>query len=97
MKSPYPMEPSDEDLEAWESQIPELAAKATEEAYNRARQAGLSVTMIKGTWIVSLHPDGSADLFRTAKPRRRVKIGNVISAKKTAKPASSSAHERTKL
>ena len=49
---------TDEDYERFEEQIPALAERATREAYERAIQSGLPVTILIGNTIVQVLANG---------------------------------------
>lgn len=51
-----------------------IAAEAGADAYRRALDAGISVTVVEGGWIVRHHPDGRRERVRpvgTGKPEER--------------------------
>ena len=66
---------SEEAIQELEAQIPALAAMATKMAYDRAKQAGHTVVVSKGGFIVAEHPDGTERTIAACKPTRKVTAG----------------------
>ena len=66
---------SEEAIQELEAQIPVLAAMATKMAYDRAKQAGHTVVVSKGGFIVAEYADGSERILATCKPKRKVIAG----------------------
>lgn len=67
---------TEKEIEAQEECIPELAKKATQEAYHRALQAGITVTVVEAGRIVQFTQtaDGikKTETGKRTQPRRRV-------------------------
>lgn len=66
---------SEEAIQELEGQIPALAAMATKMAYEKAKQAGHTVVVSKGGFIVAEHPDGTERTIAACKPTRKVTAG----------------------
>ncbi len=62
---------TDDDYERFEEQIPALAERATREAYERALQSGLPVTILVGNSIVEVTLDGTVKEIKKLPQSRR--------------------------
>nr|WP_288453317.1 hypothetical protein [uncultured Pseudomonas sp.] len=65
-------EKATQDLEA---QIPEKASLATKHAYEKAKASGLTVLLSRDGFIIAERADGTEQIVRASKPRRKVKAG----------------------
>ncbi|SOD80291.1 hypothetical protein SAMN06269250_1328 [Spirosoma fluviale] len=64
---------TDEDYERFEEQLPALAEQATREAYERALQSGLPVTILVGNIIVQVTANGGiTELKKLPDTRQRI-------------------------
>ena len=64
---------TDDDYERFEEQIPALAERATREAYERALQSGLPVTILVGNTIVQVLANGDIkELKKLPDARQRI-------------------------
>ncbi|CAN5592452.1 hypothetical protein BH09BAC4_BH09BAC4_50050 [soil metagenome] len=64
---------TDEDYERFEEQIPALAERATREAYERALQSGLPVTILVGNSIVQITANGDIkELKKLSEARQHI-------------------------
>ncbi|CAI8756406.1 CDC48_N domain-containing protein [Pseudomonas sp. IT-P253] len=77
-----PKKLSDKEMDALELQIPELAQRATEAAYARALLVSDSVLCVDSDDLVRISLDGSKTVVAKAKPRRKVKVGEVITVRR---------------
>ncbi|WP_259364919.1 hypothetical protein [Pseudomonas sp. 5Ae-yellow] len=66
---------AEEAIRRLEEKIPEMAAAATRSAYEKAKQAGQTVVISKGGFIVEERADGTELILAIAKPRRKVVAG----------------------
>lgn len=73
---------SSEEIDALERQVPELAQIATKAAYARALSISESVLRIDSGELVRMSLDGSKTVVAKAKPRRKVKAGEVITVRR---------------
>jgi hypothetical protein len=73
---------SDEEMDALECQIPDLAEIATKTAYARALLVSDSVLRVDSGDLVRMSLDGSKKVVAKAKPRRKVKVGEVITVRR---------------
>jgi hypothetical protein len=64
------------------SSIPDLAQRATETAYSRALLVSDSVLCVDSDDLVRISLDGSKTFEAKAKPRRKVKVGEVITVRR---------------
>lgn len=69
---------SDEEMDALERQIPELARIATKAAYASALLVSESVLVVDSGNLVKVSNDGSKTVIAKAQPRRKVRVGEVI-------------------
>jgi hypothetical protein len=69
------MPDSEEILEALDCQVPTLSASAFNEAYNKARAAGLSVYISEDTSIVKVNPNGTRQVIKHIEPRLNIPVG----------------------
>ena len=64
---------TEEDYDRFDEQLPALAEQATREAYERALQSGLPVTVLLGTSIVEVTLDGGIrEIKKLPEPRRHI-------------------------
>jgi hypothetical protein len=61
-----------------EKLIPELASSATYTAYVNALASGYTVMSVKDTQLIATSADGKVRIVRPAKPRHKVKAGQVL-------------------
>jgi hypothetical protein len=73
---------SDKEMEALERQIPDLAKMATMSAYARALSVSGSVLRVDSGDLVWMSLDGSKTFVAKAKPRHKVKVGEVITVRR---------------
>lgn len=74
---------SDHDLDILEQQIPRHASEATYSAHLRALSANLQgILCTEGGELVRITADGERTLLEHIKPKRRVKVGEVIAVRK---------------
>lgn len=73
---------SDKEMDALERQIPDLAQIATKAAYARALLVSDSVLRVDSGDLVRISLDGSKTVVAKAKPRRKVKVGEVITVRR---------------
>jgi hypothetical protein len=73
-----------EELDALERQVPDLAEIATKTAYARALLVSDSVLRVDSGDLVRMSLDGSRTVVAQAKPRRKVKVGEVITVRRIA-------------
>ncbi|MHC8354511.1 hypothetical protein ACYZTL_04540 [Pseudomonas sp. LB3P81] len=73
---------SDKEMDALERQIPDLAQIATKTAYARALLVSDSVLRVDSGDLVWISLDGSKTVVAKAKPRRKVKVGEVITVRR---------------
>ncbi|MGE7989647.1 hypothetical protein ACQKPE_01060 [Pseudomonas sp. NPDC089554] len=76
---------SDHDLDILEQQVPRHASEATYSAHLRALSANRQgILCIEGAELVRITADGTRTLLDHVKPKRRVKVGEVITVRKVA-------------
>ncbi|MGV8180320.1 hypothetical protein [Pseudomonas aeruginosa] len=73
---------SEKEIEAMERWVPVIAQSATKLAYVRALSASKSVLRIDAGDLVRVSLDGSKSFVAKAKPRRKVKVGEVIAVRR---------------
>lgn len=74
---------SDQDLDALERQVPGHASEATYAAYLRALSASQQgILLTEGAELVRVTANGERTVVDQVKPRRRVKVGEVITVRK---------------
>ncbi|QVM89590.1 hypothetical protein JYG34_16345 [Pseudomonas entomophila] len=74
---------SEQALDALERQVPRHASEATHSAYLRALQANQQgVLCIDEGELVRVAADGARTVLDKARPRRKVKVGEVITVRK---------------
>ncbi|VVN20304.1 hypothetical protein PS862_04602 [Pseudomonas fluorescens] len=73
---------SDEEMDALERRVPDLAEIATKTAYARALLMSDSVLRVDSGDLVRMSLDGSKTVVAKAKPRRKVKVGEVITVRR---------------
>lgn len=74
---------SDHELDALESQIPDQAWVATHTAYSRALTVSpQGVLCVDAGNLVRVFQDGTKKVVGKAKPRRKVKVGEVITVRR---------------
>jgi hypothetical protein len=74
---------SDSELDILESQVPGLASTATHVAHVRALAANpQGVLCIDAGNLVRISQDGNKTVVAKAKPRHRVKVGEVITVRR---------------
>ncbi|MDH0649799.1 hypothetical protein N5D48_20295 [Pseudomonas sp. GD03858] len=74
---------SERDLDALEQQIPLHASEATHSAYLRALQANQGgVLCVDEGELVRVGADGARTVLGKAGPRRKVRVGEVISVRR---------------
>jgi hypothetical protein len=69
-------------MDTLELQIPDHAQRATEAAYARALLVSDSVLCVDSGDLVRVSLDGSKTVVAKAKPRRKVKVGKVITVRR---------------
>lgn len=72
------MNPTELTTPQTEDQIPMLAAKAIEHAYQQAIDAGQTVLIAESGLLVEIFPDGTRRILRHLQPNIPVKSGQVI-------------------
>ena len=80
---------SDKEMDALERQISDLAKMATMSAYARALSVSGSVLRVDSGDLVWMSLDGSKTFVAKAKPRRKVKVGEVITVRRVEVQATS--------
>lgn len=76
---------SDHDLDVLERQVPRHASEATYSAHLRALSANQQgILCTEGEELVRITADGKRTLLDQLKPKRRVKVGEVITVRKVA-------------
>lgn len=71
------------DIDALEQEVPRLASEATHSAYLRALLVSeQGVLRTDDGNLVRVSPDGVKTIVARAKPRRKVKVGEVITVRK---------------
>jgi hypothetical protein len=80
---------SDKEMDALERQVPNLAKMATLTAYARALSVSDSVLRVDSGDLVWMSLDGSKTFVAKAKPRRKVKVGEVITVRRVEVQAAS--------
>ncbi|MBC3951089.1 hypothetical protein [Pseudomonas folii] len=73
---------SEKAMDNLEGHIPEIAAGATYAAYVRALASGHTVLRVQGGDVVESNAEGSHRVVASAKPRRKVRIGEVIKVRR---------------
>lgn len=73
---------SEQAISNLEEQIPDVAQSATRTAHLRALAAGYTVLKVEGAFIVASQADGSRQVLGETKPRRRVKLGEVMNVRR---------------
>ncbi|WP_235437022.1 hypothetical protein [Pseudomonas fluorescens] len=74
---------SDRELDALERLVPDQAKNATQAAYFRALSVSLNgVLRIDAGNLVRMSPDGNKTVVAKAKPRHKVKVGEVITVRR---------------
>ncbi|BCT34216.1 hypothetical protein L2088_20015 [Pseudomonas protegens] len=74
---------SDRELDALERLVPDQAKNATQTAYVRALSVSPhGVLRIDAGDLVRMSPDGSKTVVAKAKPRHKVKVGEVITVRR---------------
>lgn len=74
---------SDQELDALESQVPNQARAATYIAYSRALAANpQGVLCIDAGNLVRVFQDGKKTIIAKAKPRHKVKVGEIITVRR---------------
>ncbi|MHC8394319.1 hypothetical protein ACYZT8_11755 [Pseudomonas sp. LB3P93] len=73
---------SEQEMDALERQVPDLAEIATKTAYARALLVSDSVLRVDSGDLVWMSLDGSKTVVAKAKPRRKVKVGEVIKVRR---------------
>lgn len=73
---------SEEEIDALERQVPDLAKKATKAANTRALLVSDSVLQVDSGDLVRVSADGTKTVVGKAKPRRKVRVGEVITVRR---------------
>jgi hypothetical protein len=74
---------AESDIDALEQEVPRLASEATHSAYLRALLVSeQGVLRTDDGNLVRVSPDGVKTIVARAKPRRKVKVGEVITVRK---------------
>lgn len=74
---------AERDIDALEQEVPRLASEATHSAYLRALMVSQQgVLRTDHGNLVRVLPDGVITIVAKAKPRRKVKVGEVITVRK---------------
>lgn len=74
---------AESDIDALEQEVPRLASEATHSAYLRALMVSQQgVLRTDDGNLVRVASDGKITIVAKAKPRRRVKVGEVITVRK---------------
>ena len=73
---------SDQEIDVLEREVPDLAKMATMTAYARALLVSNSVLRVDSGDLVRVSPDGNITFVAKAKPRRKVKVGEVITVRR---------------
>lgn len=73
---------SEKAIENLEGHIPEMAAGATYAAYVRALASGHTVLRVQGSNVVESNAEGTHRVVAVAKPRRKVRVGEVIKVRR---------------
>jgi seryl-tRNA(Sec) selenium transferase len=73
---------SSKEIDALERQVPELARIATKAAHARALSISESVLCIDSGELVWKSLDSSKTVVAKAKPRRKVKLGEVVTVRR---------------
>lgn len=78
MATPKKKDLSEIETRYLETLIPELASSATYTAYVNALASGYTVMSVKGTQLIATSADGKVRFVRAAKPRHKVKAGQLL-------------------
>ncbi|EJN23303.1 hypothetical protein PMI35_04662 [Pseudomonas sp. GM78] len=73
---------SDQEIDVLERAVPDQAKMATMNAYARALLVSSSVLRVDSGDLVRVSPDGNKIFVAKAKPRRKVKVGEVITVRR---------------
>lgn len=74
---------AESDIDAMEQEVPRLASEATHAAYLRALLVSeQGVLRTDDGNLVRVSPDGVKTIVARAKPRRKVKVGEMITVRK---------------
>ncbi|CAI8873343.1 hypothetical protein [Pseudomonas sp. IT-P218] len=73
---------SDQEMDVLEREVPDLAKMATMTAYARTLLVSSSVLRVDSGDLVRVSPDGNKVFVAKAKPRRKVKLGEVITVRR---------------
>lgn len=73
---------SDKELDALERLVPGVAKEATSIAYTRALEVSSSVLCVDSGDLVRVSVDGSKTFISKTKPRRKVRVGEIITVRR---------------